>query len=244
MNKLKSQTGGMPLEIDDFEWISNGIIEAIKGTLYGQNSNGNFILSGCDISYSAGNATITEGFVCLNWEVCYCPSHTVAVTSLAASSLKVLETYDASGAEVFADSITRDTYAIRRARISDGLNSGTEIVLNYPVRIQQLCTVDSSYDSNYPVQYSGSWSAASGTPKVGRQGKTAWIRGVFEGGDWEEPILLLPYWAFPAARMMFTAIVDETTTALISIAVDGTVYLHGSGTTPTSVEINVVFPLV
>jgi hypothetical protein len=155
MNQLIIPDGGMPLEGDDIRWMYQGLLEAMKGgALYpfALQHSGNFIITGCEISFAGGNASITEGFVMLNYEICFCPAHTVAVTSLAASSLKVLETYDASGAEVFADSITRDTYAIRRARISNGLNSGIEIVLANPPRYYyQKVIVNGDLSSSFTV---------------------------------------------------------------------------------------------
>lgn len=168
----------MPLEGDDFNWIYSGLLEAFKGgALYpfALQHSGNFIIAGCDISFNAGNATISEGFVMLNYEICYCPAQTVAVTSLAASSLKIAETYDANGAEVFADTITRDTYAIRRAIISDGLNSGVEIVLSSPARYY--------YNENIS-SFSNSWASVSGfTAKAHKIGNIVYLSGQIDSGD-------------------------------------------------------------
>lgn len=130
----------MPLEGDDFRWEQEGVRDAMKGMLhyFANPYSGNIILSGCQISFSAGNAIVTEGYCCINYEVCYVAAQTVAVSSLANSSLKIVETYDASGLEVFADSVSRNTYAIRRAVVSDTLSGSNEIVLGSPVYLDDI----------------------------------------------------------------------------------------------------------
>jgi hypothetical protein len=138
MNKLVTPNGGMPLYGDDLGWIQEAVMGALKGSgelfAFAAQHSGNCIITGCDISFSGGEATITEGFVLLDYEVCHCPPHTVAVDALAASSLKLNVTFDSAGNKVFADAVSRDTYAIRRAIISNGLNAGTEVVLSNPPR--------------------------------------------------------------------------------------------------------------
>lgn len=140
MNKLLIPNGGMPLEGDDFRWEQSAVRDAFKGMLhyFASPYNGNIVLSGCQISLVSGNAVVTEGYVCINYEVCYVAAQSVAVSGLATSSLKIVETYDASGLEVFADSVSRDTYAIRRAVVSDTLAGSNEIVLSAPVYLADI----------------------------------------------------------------------------------------------------------
>lgn len=177
MKKLTIPNGGMPLEGDDFNWIHGGVLEAFKALYFGfgLQYNGNFIISGCSVSFAAGFATITEGYVMLDWEICYCPPQTVGVTSLASSSLKVESVFDVEGLEVFADSVSRDTYENRRAIISDGLNSGVEIPLDTSARYE--------YSENVNI-FSGTWGAASGsTPKCKRKGDIVHLSGAITGGE-------------------------------------------------------------
>lgn len=154
MDKLIIPNGGMFFEGDDIRWIYAGLEGALTGALYPflDTHSGNVILSGCDISLAGSNASITAGYVMIGGEICYCAPQTVAVTSLAASSLKVVETYDADGLEVFADSVSRNTYAVRRAVISDGLNSGDEIVLSNPKRLSYSKTfTNSDLNNNWSI---------------------------------------------------------------------------------------------
>lgn len=136
MNKLLTPNGGMPLDGDDFQWIHDGNLEALRGAMWWAIAGAeNQIVRGGEISLAGLDASITEGFAVIGGELCYIPAHTVTVSGLATSSLKIEETYDVDGLEVFADSVARNTYAIRRAKISDGLSGGDEIPLDSPTRI-------------------------------------------------------------------------------------------------------------
>lgn len=136
MNKLVIPNGGMPLHGNDFEWIHAGVVEALKGvvSLFGATSSGSFIISGCEASILAGNVSITEGFACIGWEVCFCPAQTIVAAAIADVSIKLVQSYDSAGLELFADAVARDTYAVRRGIISTGSTS-PEINLASPVRL-------------------------------------------------------------------------------------------------------------
>lgn len=154
----------MPLEGDDFRWEQDAIRDALKGILhyYALPTSGHLILSGCAIGFASGNASITEGYVCINFEVCYVPAHTVPVSSLANSSLKIVETYDPTGLEVFADSVSRDTYAIRRALISDGLAGSNEIVLSAPTRLEDRLNQSVSAMTSPVTALASGWTSSTG----------------------------------------------------------------------------------
>jgi len=117
MNKLLTPNGGMPLHGDDLQWIQDGTKEAIKGLfhIFSSPATGNLILSGCAlIDNGGGNYTITEGYVLIAYEVCHVPNHSFDTADLTDSSIKLSVTYDASGLDVFADAVSRDTYEIRK----------------------------------------------------------------------------------------------------------------------------------
>lgn len=183
MNKLLTPNGGMPLEGDDFRWEQDAIRDAMKGMLhyYAQPTSGHLILSGCAISFASGNASVTEGYVCINFEVCYVPAHTVAVASLAASSLKIVETYDAAGLEVFADSVSRDTYAIRRALISDGLAGSNEIVLASPPRLETVLASSLQIVGQQITTFESGYTAKAGNELyISRRGGIVVMEGAVE----------------------------------------------------------------
>lgn len=240
MDKLIVPDGGMPLEGDDIRWMYTGVEDAFKALMFGLGpSSGNFIISGCTVSLAGVTASITEGYVMLNWEVCYCPAHSATVTNLSTSSLKVEETYDVSGSEVFADSITRDTYAKRRAKISEGLNSGVEIVLANGIRI---------YYSAEITDYNSDWEAFSGIECiVGKQGNVGFIRGKFTGGTLSTYESTggfgIPGWAAPSEEMDVIGLANGTDPIPVRISAASLVYFSGTGT-PDFVILNVVYPLL
>lgn len=220
MNKLTIPNGGMPFHGDDVEWMHEGIKEGLKGALYPfvQQYNGNCILAGCDISYAAGDATITEGFVVIGYEVCYCPAQTVAVTSLAASSLKIVSTYDAAGLDVFADSVSRDTYEIRRAAISDGLNSGSEIILENPNRI--------AYEYDLTPYLQGDWEAQTTELKAIRLGNQVRFVGSITLGDSNLTSISLPTFLRPSQNAYFAVAGVNFAESFIQLKIgsDGSVF--------------------
>lgn len=119
MNRLLTSNGGMPLELDDLNWIQDSYKEAFKGILYefSRSKFGNIILSGCVVSdLGGGNYSLSEGYAMLGYEVVYVPSKTVSHV-IAALVLDV--SYDSNGSDVFFDGVTRDTYEIRRGGIHD-----------------------------------------------------------------------------------------------------------------------------
>ncbi len=215
MNILEIPNGGMPFEGDDIRWLNDGILEAFKAMFFdfGQAHNGNFIISGCHTSFAAGFATITEGYVMLDWEVCYCPAQNVGVTSLAASSLKLVTSYDPAGTEVFADAVSRETYANRRAIASDGLNSGVEIPLDTTARYFHTENVNN---------FSSGWSAATGfTPRAERKGRAVFLSGAITGGDTNSIGFTLPAPFRPTERRIIT-----TTLSSIQIFPTGAVAIN------------------
>ena len=219
MNKLLTPNGGMPLEGDDFRWEQDAIREAMKGMLhyYALPTSGHLILSGCAISFAAGNASVTEGYVCINFEVCYVPAHTVAVASLAASSLKIVETYDPSGLEVFADSVSRDTYAIRRALISDGLAGSNEIVLASPPRLETVLASALQIVGQQVTAFEAGFSAtAANELYISRRGGIVVLEGGFDttqtGTGWGNTLALtIPAGYRPPAKRSFFLVDDMTT---------------------------------
>ncbi len=242
MDKLVVPNGGMPLEGDDIRWMYSGLSDAFKAMFFGiGHSSGNFIISGCTVSIVGTTASVTAGYAMLNWEVCYCPAHSATVTNLGTCSLKIDETYDVTGSEVFADSITRDTYAKRRAKITEGLNSGVEIVLASARRV---------YYSQAIADYNTDWEAFSGVNCiVGKQGNLGYISGKFTGGEADATYegsggFGIPGWATPADNVTVIGLLDGTTPVSVLISPGGFVYFSGPGGSPDFILLDVVYPLL
>lgn len=218
----------MPLEGDDFRWEQDAIRDALKGILhyYALPTSGHLILSGCAISFASGTASITEGYVCINFEVCYVPAHSASVASLAASSLKIVETYDASGLEVFADSVSRDTYAIRRALISDGLAGSNEIALASPPRLETVLASSLQIVGEQITAFQSGFSAQSGNElSITRRGGIVILEGGFDttqtGTGWGNVhAFTIPAGYRPAGRRSFFVVDDMTTDSSIRMDIN------------------------
>lgn len=119
MNKLKVvQVGGFPVKLDDFAWLANGVIDAIKGltSSYGVAYEDVVILSGCKKTASGGTTTIAEGYIIWEGEVYFVPEHSfTSPTALQKIYWQKETSYDASGLKTFQDSTTHDTYEVNVA---------------------------------------------------------------------------------------------------------------------------------
>ena len=76
----KDLTGGMPLELDDFEFDENGILDAFAGL----GAVGGFptipdsyILNGVGTTIGGGNISVVAGWIFYNGEVVKVDAHTI-----------------------------------------------------------------------------------------------------------------------------------------------------------------------
>lgn len=116
MDKLDlTLLGGFPLDLDDLEWMQNGLGDCIRGlsAAFGQS----YILSGCDVSGGGGVYDITSGWVVLNGEPCYWAGGVgVGLPGGVELYSMALETsLDPSGIETFQDLTVQNAYQRRRA---------------------------------------------------------------------------------------------------------------------------------
>lgn len=229
MNKLLTPNGGMPLDGDDFQWIQDGLLEAFRGGLWWAIAgNENQIIRGCEITLVGLDASITEGFAVIGGEICYVPAHTETVSGLATSSLKIDESYDATGLEVFADSVSRDTYAIRRALISDGLNSGDEIVLDSPTRLHYSQAFSDGDLEN------GWLTSGSNTVRARLFNGYVTLEGAVTAGDTNLTLITLPEMFRPSAQracVIGNSLID--TFLVCVIQTDGQVIPYNAGSQVT-----------
>lgn len=127
MKYLVIPNGGMPFEADDIRWMQEGWNDEVRAILrafryqnqvaqYGTHPANSFIIYGCNIS---GNSVAgwewTEGAVCLQGQIYFCPASTAPVphTGLQGLYFEPGVAYSASGYEQFEDGNSEDTYAIR-----------------------------------------------------------------------------------------------------------------------------------
>lgn len=119
---INTSNGGISLVNNDFRWSDESIRDFIDNHLSDLavtiGSNGNFYLSGVNISYSAPNYIITEGYVYINGEIVKVDAQTCNPLFLLPTEeyrFEVVETYDTTGAKVTLSGTNINTYKKRRA---------------------------------------------------------------------------------------------------------------------------------
>lgn len=148
MNKLDTiNDGGMPVELDDFEWLDAAYRDAWYGLIsaFGITAPTSFKLSGCVVTVSNGGLTFTTtaGYICLNGEVLKVDAHSVTVTALHTAKWILEETYNITGNEQFFDTNSHDTYQIRKAVLVDTVSV---FPVNYmPYNAQNLSDIIASF---------------------------------------------------------------------------------------------------
>lgn len=235
MNRLIFPNGGFPLHGDDFGFIQDAAVDALKASLWhvASRHSGNVIISGCVVSYDGFTCSISAGYALINYEIVFVPAHSFATPSLSGASIKLAITYDPAGNDVFADAVARNTYQVRRGLGSVNVSGANEIILDDPARVYGVLNVS---------DFQNDWVAFAGqTPVCGFDGRNGFIRGVFAGGLYNTVAFSLPSdHLIPSTRLLLSA-----GSGAISIETDGTVVLYGpgGGGAVTSFHAHVVFPL-
>lgn len=128
MKELEIPSGGMPFTGDDLLWMQTGIKEAVEAAVTPFTIGGKIILSGCGTSVVSGSTVIAPGYIVLNNRICHFPGKTVAGTNLAIHEFYMKEEYDPAGNDVFADSVSRDTYKKVSADVRSYTSEGPSII--------------------------------------------------------------------------------------------------------------------
>lgn len=118
MNQLKHYPGGIGLEWEDFDFLMNGVKEALKGLARVHKLGDTFILNGMEFTVALGNLTHTEGFVVVDGEICHVEALAAPLAIAGAFIyLEQDETYDPAGAEATLLAGVVNTYAVRKGKL-------------------------------------------------------------------------------------------------------------------------------
>ncbi len=146
MNKLDtSNNGGMPIELDDLEWLDAAYRDAWYGFIsaFGITAPTSFKLSGCVVTVVGNIFTTTAGYLCLNGEILKVDAHSITTTALHTAKWILEETYDITGNEQFFNTNSYDTYQKRRAVLADTVPI---IPINYmPFNAKYLYEIIATY---------------------------------------------------------------------------------------------------
>ena len=135
MNNLLNPNGGMPLYGDDLRFIQESYFEGFKALLamISEISPNGFIISGCKVTQQSGTFDVSEGYICIQGEICYAPAVSAVPNSFIPTCGYVLNTYyDPTGNHLFDDGILRDKYEVRQASLALVAGSGA-VSLEWPL---------------------------------------------------------------------------------------------------------------
>src|SRR3990170_8671916 len=128
MNKLLIPNGGMPFEGDDLlfmqESLRNGFLQLIEylstASVFNDNS---CIIRGVNVNLGAGNATYSGGVVAIAGELCTLAGGVAVGAEANMNQWWIeLETFaDPAGTQIFADAVSKDTYQVRRAKVTNSV---------------------------------------------------------------------------------------------------------------------------
>lgn len=208
MKQLEIPNGGMPFTGDDLLWMQSGIIEAMKGIAYGLAGEQNAILSGLDVTINGADWDISEGFMFLDGEVCYFAGGTAqnVQQDISRHGIRITNSYDSAGNEVFADSQSKDTYLVRKAElvlytVPPTYNAQTDILFeDFPERRVGVNISYAPVGYNPAISTFGQITAHKVNNKVTIFGKIT--QGIIANGELEH-ILQIPAGYEPSSRISF-----------------------------------------
>lgn len=235
MNRLRTPRGGMPLHLDDLNWMQDAVKEALRA-IYDpfKDSVGELILSGLEVVDNGTTIDLTEGYVAISGEICYCPGQTVTVPAgngLNDIYIVIDITYDSNGNDDFADLQARDTHQIRRAKLiyttSPPLQS---FLLDGKKRLEDGINdfVDANYLQDELTGFGGSLSngfAEYEDAKRNKRFNEVYLTGKISGGDTNaNTSILLPQGMYPTHNLAFVCAMTKAPYSCLAIVrTDGTI---------------------
>jgi hypothetical protein len=138
MNKLLIPNGGMPFEGDDLLWMQDafrtgfGLLADFFTTASAFN-DGSCILKGVNLSAGSGNITYSPGTMFIAGELCSLAGG-VAVGAQGNETqwwIELESFADPAGTQIFADAVAKDTYQVRRAKVTNSATIPSEGAMQF-----------------------------------------------------------------------------------------------------------------
>ena len=120
MNRLLTFAGQQPLYLGDIDFMQDAVLEAMKNLVVALtgNAEGNAILSGVEISYSAGTLSWTAGIVSVAGEILPIAAGDMAGSESSELYVKIVS--ELSGDRTFKDGQSHKCWEKRSATLSTG----------------------------------------------------------------------------------------------------------------------------
>lgn len=156
MKTLHIGLGGHHATGDDLLWLQAGIIESFK-TFLDDFIGNHVILSGVEFTIGGGDISWTAGYIYMEGEICQVDAG-VAVYN-ANNAFEIVETYDPAGEQEYEDTVTEQTYIVRKASLT-GTTGGTYLF--------STARRFKSWREWTAATLLGSWVASGAAPLYGR----------------------------------------------------------------------------
>ena len=240
-----SNVGGMPFELDDLDYLVLGVNETFKDLFSTWGTS--FVLAGCEVSVVGTDYVISPGIIVLEGEVLPFSGAPVPI-SINIDYFILNIAFDPAGNEVFQDTNSFDTYAIRTAIVQSAASQPANTMLVSPRRtIHDLISEKTGDFTKAFVADSSNWFTApltAGTVSivVGQEpevivldnGKVQ-FRGLIQTAV--NPFLVNPGGIPIKFRPAFTKYFEVTnqdspgTPLNLEIRPDGSIFLNGASST-------------
>jgi len=118
MNRLITYIGGLPLKLNDLNFIQDAVKSVLEGVVKGFAPSVNFKISGCEVLKSNETTYVcSSGWIFLNGEILFVKEHTKVSSGDKDTPcfFKLSTSYNPAGRKVFKKGGTKDCYQIREA---------------------------------------------------------------------------------------------------------------------------------
>lgn len=252
MRRLVTHLGGHPTELDDLDWMQDGVDDAVRGLLSALIPTGapaNLKLSGIfESDFNSPTNTLSAGWVLLEGLLYYFPATVVGNTfNHQQNTLAPDLAYDTAGDKIYEDGTPRKTYQIRRAKVEFtgpatdfartiyGMPDYRGYIREEAVSVSRQITIQSSLDdylrNGWRVESTGSGS--TGFYQIASGAGMLTARLVFGGSNVQA--LMLPVEMRPFRTVYVTGNLSTTgsspdritdSIAHVTIASTGQVYVN------------------
>jgi hypothetical protein len=152
-----SNVGGMPFELDDLDYLQNGVNEAFKDLL--STFDNSFVLTGCEVTTAVPNYNVSAGIIVLEGEVLPFAGGSIAI-SINPTYFELAATFDPAGNEVFQDTNTFDTYAIRSVVLATaGVQPANTLLISPRITIHDIIRQKAGASTAAQVALTTNWTA-------------------------------------------------------------------------------------
>jgi len=259
MNKLKTigKIGGMPLELDDIEWVDESVREAFYGLIsaLGITAPGSFKLSGCEVTITPNGGNddyaCTEGYICLEGEVYKVDACTVSINPINQMVIFYPDIIvDMSKPKTFEDTSTHYCYEIRKAVLKAVTQVAPSPYMDYnaPYFTEVIRNKIKDLESTWTLvgtdpAFESGWSNLGGANEVTAFRKDAFdnvtIKGVVTSSTPTGKIFTLPLDYRPKYTRNYPCYYG-TSIVVISVYSTGEVRVVDTGNTTAEIDLSLI----